>query len=564
MGNFHAQGLEWLFRKAFTAAVPQLIGMLLCGVPLAGAETVEGRVIDAATGAGIGGATVDLQSWSAPRRNTVTDGSGSFRFDDLEAGEYRLRFESANYVTAEENTVIRVSTGRPLTLEARMVAWSKLLGRVVDPHGEPLPHARVKLSGAGFTMSGRAYQRTSWGDAGGVALTDAPLEMSVQGTAGAQGEFEVRVTPGVYQLVALPAEGAPRPTGESGALLAWQQSAPLRVGVSSGAFFSGLDLRVEAAPAFAVRGEVRNPDRTPAAGATVTLEDPFYGYKTWSRPDGTFEFSAVPRGTWCFGAYAETSARALECVAVGPQEVQGLQLNLSVPMPLRVLAVAEDSPGTPRAKEPRRAGQFAPSTSVGEASEPVGDSEVPPLSDAFLLTMAAGPHRPLPARNRHTLFLFGSGSGRYTAKDAYPGRYTFSGGIQPPGPSYLARLLAGGQDLLREEGEIMPAQVLTLLFRTDSGSVRGRVEHCASGTVLLVPRDATRRGRGWSRSGGCDAQGDYEIAGVPPGDYAAIALAGNSPIPLLDDALMQQVSSVTVRSGATATLDLQTTNAPIH
>jgi hypothetical protein len=123
-------------------------------------------------------------------------------------------------------------------------------------------------------------------------------------------------------------------------------------------------------------------------------------------------------------------------------------------------------------------------------------------------------------------------------------------------------MLSGDVDLMRGDGEITSGGELTVVYRANSDSVRGKVESCGAGTVLLVPGDPALRGRGWSRAGACDQAGNYEVNGVPPGEYAAVALAGNSPVPPIDDWMLQRAASVTVRAGDMASLDLKCTAYP--
>jgi hypothetical protein len=66
-------------------------------------------------------------------------------------------------------------------VEGRLVPWSTISGRVVDPQGKPMAKARLKLCGVGMTIDGRVYLRTSWGEGGGGALTDSPMAMTFRG-----------------------------------------------------------------------------------------------------------------------------------------------------------------------------------------------------------------------------------------------------------------------------------------------------------------------------------------------------------------------------------------------
>src|ERR1035441_5283278 len=68
------------------------------------AQTVEGSVFDAATGAGVGGVKVELLKGATPFYETTTDGGGRFRFDNVREGEYAARYQSPAYWRSEEHT----------------------------------------------------------------------------------------------------------------------------------------------------------------------------------------------------------------------------------------------------------------------------------------------------------------------------------------------------------------------------------------------------------------------------------------------------------------------------
>ena len=92
----------------------------------------------------------------------------------------------------------------------------------------------------------------------------------------------------------------------------------------------------------------------------------------------------------------------------------------------------------------------------------------------------------------------------------------------------------------------------------------GKAENCASGGVLLVPGNAALRRPGFSKSAACDSSGHYEVRAVRPGDYYALAFAGNGPVLPVDDALLTQAVKVTVRAGEASATDLRTVTRPVY
>jgi hypothetical protein len=122
----------------------------------------------------------------------------------------------------------------------------------------------------------------------------------------------------------------------------------------------------------------------------------------------------------------------------------------------------------------------------------------------------------------------------------------------------------GDANLIAQEVEFAPPDVtIAVVYKTDGGVVRGTAENCASGGVLLVPRDPSLR-RGLSPSGPCDAGDRYEVRAVRPGEYYAVALAGNGPVPAVDEALVKQAVNVTVRAGEASSVDLRAITRPVY
>jgi hypothetical protein len=112
--------------------------------------------------------------------------------------------------------------------------------------------------------------------------------------------------------------------------------------------------------------------------------------------------------------------------------------------------------------------------------------------------------------------------------------------------------------------EISSSAEVTVTYKSDGGSVRGKAENCASGGVLLVPGDPARRRPAFFRSGPCDADDGYEIEALRPGDYYALAFAGNGPVLAVDDQLINHGVKVTVRAGEGAIADLRAVTKPIY
>jgi hypothetical protein len=63
----------------------------------------------------------------------------------------------------------------------------------------------------------------------------------------------------------------------------------------------------------------------------------------------------------------------------------------------------------------------------------------------------------------------------------------------------------------------------------------------------------------------CDSNGRYKVAGLRPGEYYALAFAGDGDLPwnaMLGGSLFNQASRVTVEAGETTSADLRAITRP--
>ena len=303
-----------------------------------------------------------------------------------------------------------------------------------------------------------------------------------------------------------------------------------------GVSLSDIEIKLQARPTRAVRGTVLNPDGAPAGKATVVVGEDYFTplVRVESKADGTFEIAAVPDGLWrvsCDVERGDTKLRAAEWVELTGREPEGLKLRLNAQVSLRGQVVMEAAQGQAVPKAPmvrlRAYGH-------GRMSE------------------AAPPGRP-------------DGDGNFSIAYFYPGAYRFTALDAPPPGYYLDSIRLGETMLAAPDVEIASAgQPLTLTYKTNGGAVRGTVESCASGTVLLAPQDAAKRWPQSVLSATCDANNRYQISSLRPGDYYALALPADpsSPISFVEfgESLVSQSARVSVHAGETTFLNLRVTS----
>jgi hypothetical protein len=510
------------------------------------AQTVVGSVLDASTGAGIGGVKVELLKGGTPFYETATDAGGVFLFDGVKEADYAARYQSPNYwLTAgpSDYHYFHVGPGDPAKLSVRLMPWSRITGRVIDAEGNGIAEARLALTGSGMVANGRTYVRTSWGGGGGGQLSTSPLRMSHPGKTDAEGKFEVQVMPGAYELCAAPPPDfrlpAPEPDGPA---LAWKRTclSAVEVAVLPGSEVSNLELKLLAVPVHVVRGVLLNPDGTPAPKVTIKQGDLFQPGSVESKADGTFEFSAVPEGESPFWAEVQKGSvklRASERIDVPRHDLENVKLQLMEPLAVRGKVVTDAPKDAPRLRP-------GPLLLTRRSGSVVADGAPGPIDTAPAIPGA---------------------NGDFILQDVYPGLYRLERRLQlATEPYYLDAIRVREADLMTQDVQLASDVEITVIYKADGGAVRGVAENCASGGVLLVPRDPVRRLAGFSRSGPCDANGHYEVTAVRPGDYYALAIAGNSAVPAIDEAILNDAVKVTVRAGEVSAADLRAITRPIY
>jgi len=484
----------------------RLLVLLIVSAACAAAQSVEGSVFDASTGTGVVGVKVELLRGGTAFYETDTDGGGRFRFDGIKEGDYAVRYRQPNYwLTAgsSDYSLFHVSAANTVKLEARLMPWSKISGRIVDSDGKGIANAPVQLTGSGMLVNGRTYLRTSWGGGGGGALSDSPMRMTQGSKADAKGKFEVQIMPGTYQLSA-------------------GRSDTTTVVVLPGVDAPEIELRVREVPTHAVRGVVID---THGAKATLAID----GHSVETDGDGSFEFPKVPEGERLL-LVKSGKLLSFQRIEVPKHDLEGLRLRVTESLTLHAKVVYDIPKDAPLPKE---------------------------KPGPVMLSRSA---EPVPGE---TILFDYDRDGNLVSLDAHPGTYRLSTLQQPPPPFYLDSALVGGADGMRQDVEITSDTSVTIVYKIDGGSVHGTAEKCFAGGVLLVPADPAMRGRGFSRSGACDSNGHYEIQAVRPGAYYALAFAGNGLVPPIDEALLNQAVTVTVKPGEASSLDLKAATSPI-
>ena len=498
-----------------------LFAALLPAVLAQDTGSVEVRVLSSTTHNPIAGAAVTLGA-----HHGVTDISGGFGFTGLATGDVTVSAEASGFFKNEAKG--RVNSTAALHLDILLTPTSSISGRVLDDEGKPVPGVQIEVT-EGIRGTG-----TTW---------------TVRGTAtDGEGRYIVDpIRPGTYVVMARPnprilgglnsrplrIRSLPPPKPADGQNRTWvttyypsthERDQAGKLVLRGGTHLTGCDIRLLAPSVYAIRGTVYD-DRGALTDATVKLisnESMEVPETQVQARDGFFELPDVPAGDWNLSAEAERDGlklRGTYAATVAHHDLVAVNMRLIGPFAL------------PVSIEP----------------DPAKDNLI-----SLELYPADGPANGA---------AYSKTAGGLQFPAVYPGRYKVNVYGAIPG-HYLDAIYLGDQPVLGKEvtitSGIAPVRVV---FHPNSAGVRGRVENCGGGSVLLLPADEGLWDFRFIRQTPCDAAGNFEIGGLRPGDYYAAAFDHISPTGLDDLATLRRLANAAARiqvdGGRTSILDLK-------
>jgi len=315
-----------------------------------------------------------------------------------------------------------------------------------------------------------------------------------------------------------------------------------------------LDIKLAAVPVHRLRGVVLDVNGDPVPNTAVTMrkgmDSPILHQDT--KDDGTFEFETLTDDYWWISTKADPRGLKLFAareIQVNGHDLENVELRLTAPFSFHGRIVMEVPDGLPAPGLPNALPKVLPnvvlafSTGAGLADAPGGIGN--PDAKGYFTVL----------------------------QNLYPGPYQIFSLGEPPPQYYLDSIRLGDRDALASGVQILSgSEPLTITYKLNGGTVNGTVEKCASGEVALVPQDTALRRPGFARFVPCDSNGRYTISAVRPGEYYVLAIAGDGgaaglsaiATATLDDGLLAQASSVTVRAGETSSADLRAITRPAY
>jgi hypothetical protein len=530
-------------------------------VPQTGTAEIRGRVIAFDTGQPVRRATVHV---SAPgvrfNSSTVTDELGQYEFGHLPAGRYIVVASKNSFVTMAYGQTAPGGSSRPVIVKERekanniditLLSGSVITGRVLDEFGDPAVNARVTLLHAQFTQGQRRLLPS-----GGATTNDV-------------GEFRIfGLTPGEYYLSAtmspnpLPnISGTPQTTNDhNGYAPTYYAGTPFasaaeRLTLAPGQVRSDISMslvptRLGSVSGFAVDAQGR-PMMAGNVSAIARGEQTTGGGSGRIRPDGTFLIQNLPPGEYLL----RTGAAPLVAPGASASDLSAPEVSVA-----NVAVNGDDLTGV-------RVSPLLPATGVGRLvfdDQAAAQSLTPALirisaqtvspQDAIGVSPA-----PTPVKDDLTFEL-----------KVPPARASLRVGV--PQPWQVKSIWLNGVDvtdagILFNAGEDVSGIEIDLTDRaqTVAGTVvNARGDTIASYVVVLFPQERSRWVSAWNRFvaiGRADAEGNFKVTSLPPGDYYAMALDHVDPTRWQDPEFLQTLTPEATRfsigDGETKTLYLK-------
>jgi protocatechuate 3,4-dioxygenase beta subunit len=525
---------------------------------------VAGTVTSLATGEPLKKVDVTLTAESPDKQHrpqsVVTDAAGHFSIDHIPPGRYEMAISRDGYLPqryAQENgqgpgAVLSLGAGQRMTdLIFKLQKTAVITGRVVDEDGEPMIRVPVEV------LRRRSVNGTVKFEPLGSESTDDQGTYRVFGLS--PGRYFVRVRPEGREGSFAIFRGDSDDEDESAPPPKISYAETYYPGTTDSASASAIDVKAgdeipridffmtprEAARTYRIRGHVTNMLAGQSEGFVTVLAMPRNGEDLNSfgrfaaqpnQKTNNFEIAQVPPGSYTVAAVIFGGGRT----RAATQEVE--VINADVDSVSLVLTRGVDISGRVTFDGPMAA--TSPVNIVLQSQR----ANMPFLS---------------------TTPVIAKPDGSFTLTEVADGSYSIHAFSQCR-ECYLESATANGIDLL-EQGVLVGSgnapTSIDLVYSSNTGKASGTVTRAddlpVPGAYVVLVKDNDPRAEDDQRfqTTTTDQYGKFEISGIPPGRYKAIALAKGDSDSYTDPDFIKpyaaKADSVDVRTGSTASLQLK-------
>jgi len=523
------------------------------GEPIPGARVTLGVTV--ATSPGSGAATAPSPAQSATplgsvSPSTVTDGQGKFSFRDLYPGAYRVSAGANGYAKQEYGQRTFGGPGTPIIVGARqavkdveieLVPGGNITGRIRDNAGQGVVGVQIQLLRPLYNLNGaKTYQPA------GTARSDD------------RGEYRLFwITPGRYLVLAgtalngvsgsnvgspneISGDGVP-PTYYPGSQDLAQAGT---VDVKAASEIGGVDIFVNRQSPYRIRGRVidARTGQTPASVnltlGTITATGAI-NYSSFSQSynpqDGSFEIRDVTPGPHLLRAQPSVS----NVVTPNNAGIASSIGNISATAQL-VFNVVSDMDGIVLmlTNGASLSGRIILEAATGTGTPPLTAFRVQLRSslDGLITPNLGGPQ----PQSQPT-----SAEGSFRIENVLPGEYRFSISALPESV-YVKQAHYNQIDILDKPIVFSTSESgsLEVVLSTRGGEINGTVaadnrSSVQGSTAVLIP-DRQRDRFDLYKSTTVDANGNFSIRGIAPGDYHVFVWEAIDPYAYFDPGFLRQ------------------------
>jgi protocatechuate 3,4-dioxygenase beta subunit len=488
-----------------------------------GTAVIRGRVFAADNGRPLRRARITLTApeLGSENRTTSTNPEGRFEIKDLPAGRYSMTVARSGYLTLRYGQRRPLEQGKPLQILDKQLVdnvdfslprMSLITGRITDEVGEPVSGVQV------WAMRSVYFEgRRKLVPMGGNLLTDDAGQYRLLG-----------IVPGAYFLMATLREtwtvnesGVEQVMGYAPTYFPGTTSVgeAKRITVGIGQEASSIDFSLIPGRAAKISGTAVDSHGRPLAGQNVGLTQEFRGPNQASMfssagspvgPDGTFTIKNVSPGEYKLVVRAATEGKIpgvqIQEAAAAPVAVNGIDIdNVTLVTSAGWSAsgqVMDEHGGVPDIRRDRI--RIVARSLNGDTDPRMGGNpDSGRVKDDWTFTVTN---------------VFGQARLRVTLPDGWMVKAVMQGG----------RDIADTPIDLKSGEESSGLQVMiTNKVTTVSGQLTDdKGAPITDGTVIVFADDAEK----WSedsrfvRSARPDQQGQYQVKGLPPGEYLAVAM----------------------------------------
>ena len=491
--------------------------------------TLDGRVLDAATGEPVKKASITLTPSNAKQAGsaaagatlpqqfgTTTDSSGRFAMKDVDPGAYRLQVARNGYVSGEygargpskSGTVLTLSPGQQAKdLTVKLPPHGVIAGRVLDEDGDPMASMTVQLLKPGY--SGGKKQLTT----AGSGSTNDLGEYRIFGLA--PGKYYVTAGAAISASLSVDRSAAARPEEDHVATYypgVTDAASATPVDVAAGVQTHGIDIAVAKRRTVHIIGKVNAPSKVQLvymaprgmAGA-ISLR------LVRVDANGGFEIRGLAPGSYALTGSTQQNGKALSAtmpVEVGESNIDGLIFSIGG--------------GVAVTGKLRVDGETAADVSKVKVQLQTRDMGIGALLGAMGSLLSGGGIGADSGKlgDDLTFHLDNIGS------DSYDVSVT---GL--PDGFYVASVRSGQVDVLQSGLDVKgaPPEQVEIVLSPHGGQVNGTVrtaDHqlAAQATVALLPREKERAGRkAYYFDAAVGQDGTFHMKSVPPGEYKLFA-----------------------------------------